>query len=83
MNATEQLPPCTKIVSLAAYARGKRMESAVHGLCAELERVQTERDTLRTAVERAVADLRTGRNDSALLVLEGTLHQHPHLRINR
>jgi hypothetical protein len=70
---TEQLPPCTVQVSLNEKRHTRILESTVAGLCGELDRVQEERDRLQSAVEKAVADLRAGRNDAALVVLEGTL----------
>lgn len=42
----EPLPPCTKIVSSNEYRRTVMLDSAVSGLCAELSRVQGERDAL-------------------------------------
>lgn len=71
--STDQLPHCTATVSLNRLRRAERLESTIPTLCSELERTQGERDRLRAAAVRALADLRAGRNDSALLVLEGTL----------
>ena len=73
MTDAEPLPPCTVLVSLNQKRHTAILESTVRGLCAELERAREERDRLRRAVERAVADLRAGRTGGALVVLEGTL----------
>ena len=53
--------------------RTERMESALRGACAELARVQGERDALRSAIERALHDLREGWPEAALDALAGAL----------
>jgi len=48
---TETLPPCTVLVSLNEKRHTATLESVVKGLCAELERVQAERDALRAELD--------------------------------
>lgn len=65
----EQLPPSTVLVSLNEKRSLERMPSTISGLCAELKRVQQERDELRGTIERALQDLRNGWPEAALDVL--------------
>jgi len=68
-----ELPPCTAVVTLNEKRHGELGWSCVRGLCAELERVQAERDSLRAAISQAREDLRAGRSDAALVALEGSV----------
>jgi len=54
---TETLPPCTVLVSLNEKRHTQTLEGTVTGLCAELERVQAERDALKARVEALEAQL--------------------------
>lgn len=60
------LPPSAVLVSLNEKRSYDLARSVIAGLCAELTRVQEERDALRGAIDRAVQDLRNGWPEAAL-----------------
>lgn len=73
MSTADTLPPCTVLVSENEKRSYGLTRSTIGGLCAELDRVRAERDSLRSAVGRALHDLRNGWPEAALDALARAL----------